>query len=38
MAGRHTPLLDGARCGVFAWRPPGALVQALSDVLDGGAA
>jgi exodeoxyribonuclease V beta subunit len=23
--------------GVFAWRPPGALVAALSDVLDGGA-
>jgi exodeoxyribonuclease V beta subunit len=22
--------------GVFAWRPPGALVRALSDVLDGG--
>jgi exodeoxyribonuclease V beta subunit len=21
--------------GVFAWRPPGALVSALSDVLDG---
>jgi exodeoxyribonuclease V beta subunit len=28
--------VDGA--GVFAWRPPGSLVQALSDVLDGGAA
>jgi exodeoxyribonuclease V beta subunit len=27
--------VDGA--GVFAWRPPGSLVQALSDVLDGGA-
>ncbi len=38
MAGPDTPILDGARCGVFAWSPPGALVQALSDVLDGGAA
>jgi exodeoxyribonuclease V beta subunit len=35
MAGADTPVLDGARCGVFAWRPPAALVQALSDVLDG---
>ena len=40
------PARDGRRrhpvcrrpCGVFAWRPPGALVQALSDVLDRGAA
>jgi len=23
--------------GVFAWRPPGSLVQSLSDVLDGSA-
>jgi exodeoxyribonuclease V beta subunit len=38
MAGPDTPILDGARCGVFGWRPPGALVQALSDVLDGAAA
>ena len=38
MAGPDTPVLDGARCGVFAWRPPGGLVQALSDVLDRGAA
>jgi exodeoxyribonuclease V beta subunit len=37
MAGADTPVLDGARCGVFAWRPRGALVQALSDVLDRGA-
>ena len=28
---------DGAPCGVFAWQPPGALVTALSDVLDRGA-
>ena len=26
-----------AGSGVFAWRPPGALVAALSDVLDGSA-
>ena len=25
----------GGQCGVFAWRPPGDLVTALSDVLDG---
>ncbi len=30
------PIAGGARCGVFAWRPPGTLVQALSDALDGG--
>jgi exodeoxyribonuclease V beta subunit len=35
MVGPETPVLDGARCGVFSWRPPGALVEALSDVLDG---
>ena len=34
--GRHAAV-DGAPCGVFAWRPPGALVVALSDVLDRGA-
>jgi exodeoxyribonuclease V beta subunit len=38
MAGPDTPRVDGVPCGVFAWRPPGALVQALSDVLDHGAA
>jgi exodeoxyribonuclease V beta subunit len=27
-----------ADAGVFAWRPPGSLVESLSDVLDGGAA
>ena len=36
MSGPATPTVDGARCGVFAWRPPGALVEALSDVLDRG--
>jgi exodeoxyribonuclease V beta subunit len=35
MLGADTPLLHGARCGVFSWQPPGPLVQALSDVLDG---
>jgi len=24
-----------SEAGVFAWRPPGPLVQALSDLLDG---
>jgi exodeoxyribonuclease V beta subunit len=36
MTGPDTPLVDGAPCGVFAWRPSGALVTALSDVLDRG--
>ncbi len=36
MAGAATPVIDGTPCGVFAWRPPGALVTALSDVLDQG--
>jgi exodeoxyribonuclease V beta subunit len=35
MCGPETPLIDGAPCGVFAWRPPVALVDALSDLLDG---
>ncbi len=38
MAGKDTPVTDGTPCGVFAWRPPGRLVQGLSDVLDEGAA
>ena len=38
MAGPETPVIAGNPCGVFAWRPPGALVAALSDVLDRGAA
>jgi exodeoxyribonuclease V beta subunit len=37
MSGPDTPLVEGERCGVFAWRPPGAVVCALSDVLDRGA-
>ena len=38
LAGPATPMLDGARYGVFGWRPPGAAVAALSDVLDAGVA
>jgi exodeoxyribonuclease V beta subunit len=37
MAGADTPLVDGAPCGIFAWRPSGRLVEALSEVLDRGA-
>ncbi len=36
MTGPDTPRVDGTPCGVFAWRPPAALVPALSDVLDRG--
>jgi exodeoxyribonuclease V beta subunit len=36
MTGSATPVVDGTPCGVFAWRPPAALVAALSDVLDRG--
>ncbi|GAA4368887.1 UvrD-helicase domain-containing protein [Nocardioides caricicola] len=36
MCGPDTPLVDGAPCGVFAWKPPVALVEDLSDLLDGG--
>jgi exodeoxyribonuclease V beta subunit len=35
MCGPETPLVDGEPCGVFAWRPPVALVEELSDLLDG---
>ncbi len=35
MCGPETPLVDGRPCGVFAWRPPTALVADLSDLLDG---
>jgi exodeoxyribonuclease V beta subunit len=38
MTGPGTPVVDGTPCGVFAWRPPAALVDALSDVLDRGEA
>jgi len=35
MCGPDTPLVDGEPCGVFSWRPPATLVEALSDLLDG---
>ena len=35
MCGADTPVVDGQPCGVFAWQPPAALVEALSDLLDG---
>ncbi len=35
MCGPQTPLVDGHPCGVFSWRPPVALVEGLSDLLDG---
>ncbi len=35
MCGPDTPLVDGRPCGVFAWQPPAALVEELSDLLDG---
>jgi exodeoxyribonuclease V beta subunit len=36
MAGAATPLVDGQPHGVFEWRPPAALIVAMSDLLDGG--
>ncbi len=38
MAGPDTPTIDRTPYGVFAWRPTGALVEALSDALDRGVA
>jgi exodeoxyribonuclease V beta subunit len=38
MAGVDTPVVDGGRCGVFAWQPSAELVVELSDVLDRGGA
>jgi exodeoxyribonuclease V beta subunit len=35
MCGPRTPVVDGQPCGVFSWRPPIALVEDLSDLLDG---
>lgn len=35
MCGPDTPATDGHPAGVFGWRPPAALVIALSDLLDG---
>ncbi len=36
MVGEDTPRIDGVPLGVFAWRPPGELVERLSDLLDRG--
>jgi exodeoxyribonuclease V beta subunit len=33
MIGPDTPVIGDSPCGVFGWRPPGGLVQALSDTL-----
>lgn len=38
MCGPDTPILDGHPAGVFSWRPPAALVVALSDLLHQGVA
>jgi exodeoxyribonuclease V beta subunit len=35
LAGPETPRIDGKPCGVFAWQPPVAMVEAVSDFLDG---
>ncbi len=35
MCGPETPVVDGEPCGVFSWRPPVALVEEISDLLDG---
>jgi exodeoxyribonuclease V beta subunit len=35
MTGPDTPVVDGTPCGVLAWSPSAALVDALNDVLDG---
>jgi exodeoxyribonuclease V beta subunit len=37
MSGPATPLVDGGRCGVFGWRPSGALTGRLSEILDASA-
>lgn len=35
MAGPDTPRVNGRPHGVFAWRPPAALIEELSALLDG---
>ncbi len=35
MAGPQTPVLEGHPTGVFSWRPPVTLIEAVSDLLDG---
>jgi exodeoxyribonuclease V beta subunit len=36
MTGPSVPVVDGTPCGVFVWQPPGALIEAVSDVLHHG--
>ena len=36
MVGPETPVIEESPCGVFGWRPPAPLVEALSDLLDRG--
>ncbi len=38
MTGADGPTVDGEPCGVFGWRPPPALVEELSVLLDEGSA
>ncbi|WP_094289792.1 exodeoxyribonuclease V subunit beta [Mycobacterium lehmannii] len=38
MCGSDTPIEDGHPAGVFSWKPPTALITALSDLLDAGRA
>jgi exodeoxyribonuclease V beta subunit len=38
MSSPELPAVDGQPCGVWSWRPPGSLVEALSDVFDVGRA
>ncbi|TIC82593.1 UvrD-helicase domain-containing protein [Nocardioides sp. GY 10127] len=35
LCGPDTPRVDGEPCGVFTWRPPVALLEEMSDLLDG---
>lgn len=34
MGGEATPVIDGARCGVFTWHPPASMIEELSDRID----
>ncbi|MFL6159261.1 MAG: PD-(D/E)XK nuclease family protein, partial [Marmoricola sp.] len=36
MCGPDTPEVDGHPCGVFAWKPPAAMIVEMSDALDAG--
>jgi exodeoxyribonuclease V beta subunit len=35
MCGPEVPITDGNPAGVFSWRPPAALIEELSELLDG---